>query len=369
MSDQTVFFTESSKNIGGQELQLLQQMSELEKNGFQTLLFCRKNSEIAQHAKIRGLSYVTLPLKNALDFMSAISIFRYVVKHKPVALICHSGHDSLIAGWVKYLSKLFSLNLKLIRMRTYQPGRPKSFSYRYLFDKTFTPSEYLKKILLQNPKISEDCIDVLYPGIDFSRLDSAGTQELPKPLLEWLIDHPGPIIAHGAILRGEKNHFFMLEVMKQLVIRNPNVRYVIAGHGPLEADIRRRIYELGLESNVYLAGMLSSIGGLLKQSRIAVLPSSYEPLGMFQIEAQYLGVPVIVSDVGGIPETVMHGHTGFVISLDKQTSWVEMLDRLLNDQMLHASISGRTRSYVTHKFSKDKNTQALIEMISKSESN
>ena len=74
LKQQSVFFTESSKNLGGQELQLVQQMLELEKRGIKTKLFCRNDSAIYKYALQLGLKIVTTQFRNALDVKSIYTI-------------------------------------------------------------------------------------------------------------------------------------------------------------------------------------------------------------------------------------------------------------------------------------------------------
>ena len=62
-----------------------------------------------------------------------------------------------------------------------------------------------------------------------------------------------------------------------------------------------------------LTGILKKIALLLRKSDLTVLPSLVEPLGMFQIEVQYLAVPTIASRVGSIPVTMLDQQTGLMI--------------------------------------------------------
>ncbi len=359
-----IFFTESSKNLGGQELQILQQIKELDRYGYEAILVCKKNSQIYKSAISKKISVVTFPFLNAIDLLTIFGIILLAIRHRPKAIFCHSGHDAIISGFVKYALRFFFVKVTLIRMRTYQHGIPNYFPYEHLFDVTFTPSYYLRSLILKQPKISPDKIHVLYPGVDFSSLDrDLAKVDLPKSLTDWLDKHPGPIISHCAILRSEKNHLFMLDVIARLIRKLPSVRYIIAGDGPLQNIIKQRIYDLGLTENVFMAGMLPSIARLIGQSSIAVMPSKYEPLGMFQIEAQYLGVPVVVSAVGGIPETVIDNETGFVLPINDINIWVDKLFELLSDGVILERMGLSARISVREKFCKDANTQKLIKLI------
>jgi glycosyltransferase involved in cell wall biosynthesis len=247
-------------------------------------------------------------------------------------------------------------------MRTYQPGIPSSFTYNYLFDKTYTPSEHLREKVLKNKNIQPSKVGVLYPGIDFKKLnDASGT--LAQDLLDWLKTHPGLIISHGAMLRGEKGHATILKALPQIIQRFPDVRYVIAGEGGAKAELQDLVAELGIQENVYFAGMVQPISALLKISNLAVLPSLMEPLGMFQIESQYLEVPTIASDIDGIPETLIDKQTGLLVPPGDVNAWTSQIIWALNhlDDMKVLAKNGKT--FVREKFSMDKNTQRLIEVI------
>lgn len=126
----SVIFMESSPNIGGQELQLLQQMEQLNSLGWETHLFCKQTSRIFDEAKIRGLSVESFSFRNALHVPSIWKISCRLRQIKPIAVILHSGHDAIVGAISTRLSYVFSrFRPKIVRMRTYQPGIPGSFPY------------------------------------------------------------------------------------------------------------------------------------------------------------------------------------------------------------------------------------------------
>lgn len=357
-----IFFLESSKNIGGQELQLLQQMRELNELGYQTKLLCKADSRVNDFAISQALDVGVIPFRNALHLPSIFAVIRQILELKPTVLICHSGHDAIIGSLAAKLVGLWSYKLQVIRMRTYQPSMPSSFPYNYLFDKTYTPSEHLRKKILSNQKIKSNCINVLYPGIDFSKLDDADST-LPDDLSDWLRDHPGSIVCHGAMLRAEKGHEIILRALPQVIKHAPNLRYVIAGEGPEKEYLTKLVQGLNLENHVYFAGMVSPIAPLLKISTLAILPSLIEPLGMFQIESQYLEIPTIASNVDGIPETLIHEQTGLLVAPGDVNAWAQnMIWALANIDVIR-SWAKVGKNYVVKKFSMANNTKDLVRII------
>jgi glycosyltransferase involved in cell wall biosynthesis len=315
-----ILFSESSLNLGGQELQILQQMTALQKQGIAVTLLAQSVSRIYQKAVRLGLPVFPVPFRNSLHLPSFFKVLSAISKTKANYLITHSGKDANVCGLAARLSKR---RPTVIRVRTYQAGFPKTFTYNWLADLTLVPSKLMRGQIVRNPKIKKERIQLLYPGIDFEKIKSQSDLPLAKPLADWLTAHPGKIISHVAMLRPEKGHLFMLKVIRDLLHDFPTLRYVVAGEGQetYKNLIKESIYSLGLTEHVFLAGLLDVIAPLLKKTDLLVMPSLQEPLGMSQSEALSLGVPVMGSDVDGIPETIAHQKTGLLAKPGNMPDW------------------------------------------------
>jgi len=360
-----VFFSDSSINIGGQELQALQQMRSLNTLGYKTILLCKPKSAIAVRAKGEGLHVIEIPFRNAFHIPSLMKLFSLVKAKSPVAMFCHGSHDALVCALVGMVQAfLASGSIPVFRMKTFQHGYPLSFAYNYLFSGTVIPSDYLRSRFLANPAINPNKLQVVYPGIDFSALDNVAEQ-LPDHVSSWLDSHPGPVISHGAILRGEKGHGTILKALPLVLKVFPNVRYLIAGEGQDKSLLEADIAALGLNENVLLTGILKKIAPLLRKSDLAVLPSIVEPLGMFQIEAQYLEVPTIASRVGGIPETILDQKTGLMIEPGNVEQWANAIIWMLSNPKSAKQMAEAGRKMVIEKFSLNANTNRLLDLFEK----
>ena len=350
-------------NIGGQELQALQQMRALQESGFNALLLCKPNSAILQRATALGVEANPIRFRNAFHLPSFWQLLQLVRSKDPMAIVCHGSHDAILSALVsRWIAFLGGRHIPVLRVKTFQHGYPLSFAYNYLFSKTLTPSSYLRSLFLVNRSIKPNKIEVLYPGIDFSGLSQADGA-LPEHVRQWLSAHPGPVIAHGAILRGEKGHQVILKSLVEVKKSFPAVRYLIAGEGQDRPLLESQISALALKDNVYLAGILHPIAPLLNASTLAVLPSLIEPLGMFQIEAQYLGVPTIASSVGGIPETILARETGLMVEPGNVRAWADAICWVLENPIEAKQLAERGRAFVTNKFSMERNTAELIKLI------
>ena len=363
MAKGCVFFTDSSMNIGGQELQALQQMRALNASGWQTQLLCKPQSMMAKRALDMGLAVQAIRFRNAFHLPSWREVYQIIQTQKPRAFICHGSHDAMVCALVAlWVRALHGKRIAVYRVKTFQHGYPLSFAYNYLFTKTLTPSAYLRSLFLVNKSIDPKHIDVLYPGIDFAKLANM-QHALPQHIEAWLSTHPGPVIAHGAILRGEKGHSVLLHALAIVKEKQPQIRYLIAGQGQERAVLEALIQELGLDDNVLLTGIVEHIAPLLRASDIAVLPSLVEPLGMFQIEAQFLEVPTITSDAGGIPETIVDGQTGLMVEAGNVDQLAKAIIWVLDHPLEAKQFAKAGKQKVVEQFSLEANTTQLIRLI------
>ncbi|WP_225547248.1 glycosyltransferase family 4 protein [Chromobacterium violaceum] len=362
---ESVLFTESSSNVGGQELQLMQQMALMKERGFHAVLACRPGSRVEEVALDKGLEVLPLRFRNSAHLPTMLGLRAWMARHQPKLAICHSGHDS---NNLALAARLMGTRPFLLRSRTYQPGSPSAWSYNRMVDATMLPSQYLKTCLLSNPAICSERLHVVYPGIDFTALDQAAGAPLPQAVEAWLAAEQGPVVAHAAMLRGEKGHMTMLAALHALRERWPSVRYIVTGEGGERDRIIAEISRLGLQARVLLVGMVGSVAALLARADLVVMPSSYEPLGVSQIEALGLGVPVIASRTGGIPETVVDGRTGVLVEPEDVAAWAQALDRALSDPQGMRDLAQAGRIDVRARFAPDRNLQSILELAGLSSS-
>lgn len=367
----TLFFCESSLNLGGQELQALQQACIMKKQHFIPIVLCRKHSKLYQAARDRDLNVQAIPFRNALDLHSFWKIAKLVIRHKPAALICHSGHDSNLCSLALHFLAITGFHHprpRLIRSKTYLAGTPSTWLYNRIFDHTLTPSEALKKQLCQaNPKINPERISVLYPGIDSQALSRDAQTQLPNTITIELAKTAGPVVVHAAMLRSEKGHLFMLGVIRSLKQKYPNILYIAAGEGSIKPFLEATIKEYKLEKNAILAGRISPIAALMIRANVVVMPSLYEPLGMSQLEALALGIPVVVSNEGGLNETVTHGVTGWICPKPGQdganAAWATTLSEIFNRPNAARKMAAAGQQDVINRFDVRSNQTNLLKFV------
>lgn len=353
----TVFFLESSKNMGGQEWQLLQQMESLNARGLTTTLFCSVKSRINGEARARGLSVMNLPFRNSCHFPTIYGLRKEIKRQRPLACICHSGHDT---NNVCIAVLMLLHRPKIIRSRTYYTNRKPNPLSRFLpIDLVMVPSQFMAEKI--RPQFPGKPIEVVYPGIAFEKLDREVDLPLKHSLATWLGEKEGDVIIQLGMLRGEKGHSIILAALSELIVHRPQLRYVIAGGGdaePLLQDIASR----GLQHHVWI-GELSSVAAALLRADILVMPSTKEPLGMAQIEALGLAVPVMISNEGGLPETVQDGVTGMIVKPNEPQAWATAIDFALSNKAVIRDYAEAGKKDVRMRFGREANTENLMRLI------
>ena len=128
-------------------------------------------------------------------------------------------------------------------------------------------------------------------------------------------------------LSPEKGHRYFVEAMRRL---SPDLRVkaVFIGDGPEKENLRRAIARFGLSDRVVLAGFQRDVAPFYAACDVVALPSVAEGMPNAALEAMSFGKPVIASNVGGIPEVIVHGETGFLVPPRNPDALAATLKRL-----------------------------------------
>ncbi|HCP5925652.1 TPA: glycosyltransferase [Escherichia coli] len=161
-----------------------------------------------------------------------------------------------------------------------------------------------EKKLLKHSLEQDGCeraIRFIPPGFAFERLYQEFALPLPAHVQHWLNARDGvPVIVQAGMLRPEKGHDFMLDILSKLKLEGYRFRWLIAGAGRPEEEekLRTEIVRKGMEGNVLMCGKLVPLAPVWRAASLMVMPSRKKPFGMVVVEASASGVPVIASDVG-----------------------------------------------------------------------
>lgn len=134
------------------------------------------------------------------------------------------------------------------------------------------------------------------------------------------------------------------------VLKTNNAKLLLIGDGPDRTEAEKIVRELGVSKNVRFLGLQTSLIELLSISDIFLLPSQSESFGLSALEAMSCGVPVVASNIGGIPEVVFHGETGYVAELGDIERMAKYVVSLLDNKKKWQIFSENARQVAVEKF-------------------
>ena len=163
----------------------------------------------------------------------------------------------------------------------------------------------------------------------------------------------GPIIMHMSNFRPVKRTGMVFDVFERIRRRTP-AKLVFIGDGPDRAALEARVRASEFAADVMFEGEQRDPVPLLSCADLFILPSSQESFGMAALEAMACEVPVIASRVGGLPELIDDGQTGFLCDMDDVDGMAERAMQVIEDGALARAIGKAATASVSKRFCVDK---------------
>lgn len=210
-------------------------------------------------------------------------------------------------------------------------------------------SEFLKRETIRDFSVPEDRIEVVPNFVD-TRIYRPGL----KPCHRATLAPEGEkIVMHISNFRPVKRVEDVIEVFASILKKIPS-RLVLVGDGPDRPRARLRVEELGLQDRVAFLGEYTPVQELLSCADLFLLPSESESFGLAALEAMACGSPVIASRVGGLPEVIIDGETGYLCEPGDIDDMGAAGVRVLGDDKHWKELSDAGRSLAVKNFSSER---------------
>jgi glycosyltransferase involved in cell wall biosynthesis len=196
-------------------------------------------------------------------------------------------------------------------------------------------------------------VRVVHNGIDFERV-RVSSAEAPARIRAELDIVDKKVVVMAARMHPEKGYEHLLDALPNVHRLVPDLVVLIAGTGPFESRYRALSSLRGLERGVRFLGFRRDLPDVMAAADLVVLPSLAEAFGLVLAEALYLGVPVVASRVGGIPEVVDHEVDGLLVPPGDRDALAGALVRVLEDGALRRRLAGAGRERVAGRFAFDR---------------
>jgi len=155
------------------------------------------------------------------------------------------------------------------------------------------------------------------------------------------------VVGCVAVMRAAKGHKDLVDAIRPLMAARPNLHMVFVGAGsPTFEQTQAYVQELGLQHRIHLMGTRRDVPNLLAGFDIFALATQQEASGTVYVEAQAAGLPVIGTNVGGVPEMMRDGVTGILVPVKDQAALQGALQRLIDDPQLRRDMGEAGRRMV-----------------------
>ena len=164
---------------------------------------------------------------------------------------------------------------------------------------------------------------------------------------ELLGDRPDYLVFTPARLHPQKGHAVLLAAAAQV----PEATFVLAGDGPLRAELEQQARALGVADRCVFLGYRSDVPAILAAADLVVLPSLFEGLPVSILEAMAAQRPVVATAIGGTDEAITHDQTGLLVPAGDSTALATAIQRVRVDPALGQRLAAAGRQRVEREFS------------------
>jgi glycosyltransferase involved in cell wall biosynthesis len=226
-------------------------------------------------------------------------------------------------------------------------------------DAVLASSRFLATATCQYAGLPLERVPVYYWGVDLKKFSPHGISKR--------------ITNGGAIVIGFVKHLlpkygaeYLLRAIPVIRKKHPMIKVLLLGEGVLRQDLEKLSVDLGIADVVHFCGWVTNeqVPQYMRQMDIFVMPSVYESetFGVAAVEAQAMGIPVVATKVGGIPEAILDGTTGILVPPRDSDAIAQAIIRLIEDTDLRESMSREGPHFAARHYDWEKNAGRVGEL-------
>lgn len=325
--------------------------------------------QILQSENIEFIQCPSLVRKVSLikDIRALIYIVRIIRKHKPQIVHTHTSKAGLLG---RLAAKLCRVPIILhtphghVFFGYFGPIQSRLFIFlekwaSLITDKIVTLTDREKRDHIMLKVAKEDKFSVIFSGVDlrkFKEISLPRKQELKQKLG---IPERSFIVGTVGRLVPVKGHEYFIEAAQYILLEHPDTYFIIVGDGPLKEDLEMKAQNFGIGNNILFLGWREDIDVILSLFDIFVLSSLNEGMGRVLVEAMALGKPIVASDVGGIPDLVIHNKNGLLVRPKKSKELADSIQILMENEKKREEL-GNEGKIIASKYSSDNMVTQII---------
>ncbi len=229
----------------------------------------------------------------------------------------------------------------------------------YLPDETINASiisiaDFTRRYLIETYDIPAEKVALIYQGTDAERFKHSDTAQQEAQIRYPLPRNASPILGSIGSFEQRKGHPVLFDALEELVNSSlPNAHLMMVGDGPDEKKLKKMAKTLGLDRNISFFPFTDEPNYIFERLDLTVLPSlNKEGLPNVLLESMSMGVPVVSSNIGGIPEIVFNGETGYLAEPGDKSSMVEAINKIWANQTNYQKMKIKARELIANQFDK-----------------
>lgn len=358
--------------FGGAERHILNLATAMDPDVVEVSVCCLFADPFVQVAREAGIKAHSVPMLHKLDFSIATKIRDLIAGEEIDVVHTHGVRANLVgrvaarmAGVETVVTTVHSLLSqdypdlfsRLVNMFIERASR--SITSHFI-----AVSGGLQKELIKQG-IAEDKITIIYNGLNpdlFEKKDTTTGKWRQKAGLS----QDKLLVAIVGRLHPVKGHGYFLKSAAEILKTRTDVHFLVVGSGPEREKLKEYTEKLGIREHVTFTGFVSDVAELMPDLNLLIVPSLWEGFGLTALEAMALGVPVVATSVGGLPEIVHHGTTGLLVPPADETGLTRGIAWMLDHRQEALEMSAAAKSVVEEKFTASamaRNTQNLYKRL------
>lgn len=356
--------------FGGAEKHILNLAGAVDPRAVEITVCCLFSAPFVEVAARAGINALSVPMRSKADFGVVGKLAALIQGGQYDIVHTHGVRANLLgrlaarrAGKIKVITTVHSLLEKDYQgIITRSANNLAERSTRCLTDHFIAVSQGLKDRLVVGG-IPANTVTVIHNGI---LLDGIRPSDAAGPAVkERLPAGDGELVGIVARLHAVKGHRYFLEAAREVLRQRPQVRFLIVGDGPYRPALEKLAGGMGLKDKVIFTGFIEDIYTLMAELDLLVISSLWEGFGLTAIEAMVLGVPVVATEVGGLPEVVRHGETGLLAPPANSAALARSIAWMLDHPREAGEMAAKGGDMVRQKFTAAEMARRTVDLYRK----
>ncbi|WP_226627920.1 glycosyltransferase [Alloyangia pacifica] len=365
-----------TKSTGGIALYNKLLLTELRRIGVRAHTLCLSENNEAYAAELarRGLSAEPVDMaRYSIDIGGDARVLRRVVsaarEHQADVIVCHGSKSGFIgraAGRITRRPVVYRQASMPFQRRVQGAKAPVywalDFVARGFGGHVVTLTEYARQETLKAKLMPPERVSVIRTGVDVDRFCPPADRAAARRALG--LDPDRPVVGWMGRIEPQKAPLDYIESLRELVLRYPQVQFVMAGEGRLQGEVDQALASAGLSGSVKMLGWQSDPVAALQAFDVYALSSHWEGLPITLLEAMASGCCCISTDVDGCSDALEDGISGRLVGAGETAALAEALESVLRDPGLRERFGAAGRRRAATLFDKETMVAKWVELLS-----